>query len=266
MQRSCCSVSTGRATLSSCLISSQRRVVVHNHSSGHWTMCRRYCRHRRSATGEDFASRSNSLFLHVPEDFGGWIVISDDDVTVSMGTLAQAVEIARQAGFGLCQPAHDHNSHRSHRINEAHAFSVARLTTFVEVGPVVLVAPEWRSSVLPMPTVYGMGPGLESDWMRLSHDGCRLGVIDAVRVSHVGIPGSEYDLDGKSASFRAEIQARGGRRGTMRTDAYMARLEEEAPLVTQAGAWIRLSGEAHMVLAVVETYESRSGLSAWVGA
>jgi hypothetical protein len=160
----------------------------------------------------------NRLYAHLPADFGGWLVLADDDVVLSMGTLAQAVELAGLAGFGLCQPAHDRNSRRSHRINEAHAMSVARLTTFVEVGPIVLISPQWRNRVLPMPETYGMGPGLESEWMRLGDKGCRLGVLDAVRVSHLGIPGSEYDLEQSVAAFRAEIREQGGRRSALRTE------------------------------------------------
>ena len=64
-----------------------------------------------------------------------------------------------------------------------------------------------------------MGPGLEIKWMRLHDDGCRLGVIDAVRMSHQGTPGSEYDLEQGSAPFRAEMLTHGGHRAALRTEA-----------------------------------------------
>jgi hypothetical protein len=161
----------------------------------------------------------NRLYAHLQDDFTGWIVLADDDVVLSMGTLEQAVAVASRAGFGVCQPAHDAASRRSHRVNEAHALSIARLTTFVEVGPMVCVAPHWRRRIFPMPERYSMGPGLEIEWMGLRDEGCLLGVVDAVRMSHQGMPGSEYDLDESSAKFRAEMLVRGGRRKALRTTA-----------------------------------------------
>jgi len=159
----------------------------------------------------------NQLYARLPTNFRGFVVLTDDDVVVTSGSIAHAVATARRAGFGLSQPAHDAHSNRSHRITEARPFSVARSTTFVECGPIVIVSPAWRNTVLPMQDEFGMGPGLEEPWMRLRDQDCRLGVIDAVRIRHVGSPGADYDLQTASRAFHSSIEHFGGTRQAMRT-------------------------------------------------
>jgi hypothetical protein len=159
----------------------------------------------------------NQLHARLSANFPGFVVLADDDVIVTAGSVASAVATARRAGFGLSQPAHDARSHRSHRITEARPFTVARSTTFVECGPIVIISPAWRSIVLPMPEEFGMGPGLEERWMRLANEHCRLGVIDAVRIRHLGSPGADYDLQAPSRIFHSSIEQLGGSRHAMRT-------------------------------------------------
>jgi hypothetical protein len=144
-------------------------------------------------------------------------VILDDDVAFTTGTLRCAVRAAREAGFGLAQPAHDAASFRSHPLTEARALSIARTTTFVEIGPVVIVAPEWRHRIFPMPNPDEMGIGLDAEWSELSGEGCRLGIIDAIRVRHLAPPGSAYDMTDQLASFRRAVDSKGGYDQALRT-------------------------------------------------
>ncbi len=78
-------------------------------------------------------------------------------------------------------------------ITAARRLSIARRTSFVEIGPLFVVGPGWRDRIVPFPEARGMGWGLELEWHELHREGCALGIVDAVRVRHVGERGEGYD-------------------------------------------------------------------------
>ena len=102
---------------------------------------------------------------------GGPVVLSDDDIAFERGDVVELVEVAARAGLGLAQPAHAAGSEVSHGITRAQPRSRARLTTFVESGPLRRDRPEWTDRVLPLPRERGMGWGLELDWIDLAARG-----------------------------------------------------------------------------------------------
>jgi hypothetical protein len=159
----------------------------------------------------------NRLHEILPSGFDGYVVLCDDDVRFTTGSLEQAVDVGHRAGLALAQPAHDVQSFRSHRITEARPLITARLTSFVEVGPVVIVAPEVVNELFPLPEGLGMGPGLEASWMGLVERGHRLGIIDSVRLRHLTPPGVEYDLSTGSRVFHYALAHAGGYKGAVRT-------------------------------------------------
>ena len=121
--------------------------------------------------------------------------------------------MAARAGLGLAQPAHAAGSEVSHGITRAQPRSRARLTTFVESGPCVAIAPAWTDRVLPLPRERGMGWGLELDWIDLAAEGCRLGIVDAVQVIHLGKVGGTYDDTASGARMRDELAHGASRTG-----------------------------------------------------
>jgi hypothetical protein len=143
-----------------------------------------------------------------------WLVVSDDDVVFTRGSLVSLLVVCRRAGFDLAQPARS-DDNRTHEFNVAHditrarSLSRARLTTFVEIGPLFVVSPSWRERIVPFPEERGMGWGLELDWFSLSAQGCRLGVVDAVRVKHLGTPGGDYDFRASAHRVHQELAERG---------------------------------------------------------
>lgn len=139
----------------------------------------------------------------------GAVVLADDDIAFERGDVVRLVEVARRAGLGLAQAAHAPGSEVSHGITRARPRSRARLTTFVESGPLVAIAPEWTRRVLPLPEDRGMGWGVELDWIDLAREGCRLGIVDAARVTHLGKVGGTYDDAALRARMREELAARG---------------------------------------------------------
>jgi hypothetical protein len=137
-----------------------------------------------------------------------WIVVSDDDVVVERGGLEDLVELSARAGLDLAQPARA-ESELDHEITGARRLSRARLTTFVEIGPMFVVGPGWRNRIVPFPEERGMGWGLELEWYELFERGCALGIVDAVRVRHAGERGAGYDYRAQAHQVHAELGTRG---------------------------------------------------------
>jgi hypothetical protein len=153
----------------------------------------------------------NSLADRVPDE--GYLLVADDDVLFTRGSLRELIAVCARAGLDLAQPARsDDNSqfefNVAHAITRALRLSRARLTSFVEIGPLVVVGPRWRHSILPFPDERGMGWGLELDWHELWKSGCLLGIVDAVRVAHLGEPGGDYEASDEAERIHAELARR----------------------------------------------------------
>jgi hypothetical protein len=151
----------------------------------------------------------NGLAAELSLEPDDWIVVADDDAVFVRGSLVSFAETAAAAGLGLAQTAHALRSNISHRITWRRPFSNARLTTFVEIGPIFAVHPGWRDRVLPFPDGIGMGWGLELDWMDLRADGCRLGIVDATPVRHLAPFAAAYSPDEEVAKLERLLEERG---------------------------------------------------------
>ena len=139
---------------------------------------------------------------------GRTLVVADDDARFSRGTLVEFLELMRRYRLDLAQPAHGRGSHWTHPITRAEPLTVARETTFVEIGPLFAVAPPWVPRVCPFPEL-GMGWGLELDWLRLHDEGCRLGIVDRTRIVHLAPVGESYAKNEEGARVRAAFDALG---------------------------------------------------------
>jgi hypothetical protein len=130
----------------------------------------------------------------------GWLLLSDDDVVFPAGGVTNLLAAASMAGLDVCQPSHAISSIANWRFTRSHRLSIVRETRFVESGPTVLFSPRGRDASFPLPSPDGMGWGLEATWgdPRLE---LRLGIVDAVRIRHVGAVAVTYD--------RATEEARG---------------------------------------------------------
>ena len=68
-----------------------------------------------------------------------WVVVTDDDVVFDTGSLAAFLWAAEKAGLALAQPAHALGSFSNHEITVWKPHTMARLTTFVEIGPLFAI-------------------------------------------------------------------------------------------------------------------------------
>jgi hypothetical protein len=135
----------------------------------------------------------NQLYAKATPPMDHDVVVADDDVVFERGGLRELLEVSHAAGLSLSMPAHGAGSPHSFGITRAVPGSRARLTTFVEIGPLFAVRAEDRQAFLPFPKDIGMGWGLELTWHDLSRRGYRLGVIDEFPVQHRGRVAAAYD-------------------------------------------------------------------------
>ena len=134
----------------------------------------------------------NRLYQTVEPDACHQLIIADDDIVFTRGSLAQLLGAAILCEFGIAQPAHDWTSNYSYSINRMKPFLLARHSTFVEPGPLVVLTRPWIDQVMPFPENFGMGYGIWLLWQNLQPKGCKLGIIDCVTVKHLSPVGKGY--------------------------------------------------------------------------
>ena len=133
------------------------------------------------------------LIEHDPPEPTRSVLLADDDVFF-VGRHGQLfATIARAAELDLAMPAHVADSEHTFRVTEQKAFSTARETQFVEIGPLVLLSPRAFKDVFPFPESARMGWGLDVYWSMLASQGRRLGIVDATPMKHIGAVGASYD-------------------------------------------------------------------------
>lgn len=151
----------------------------------------------------------NLLCSLLPASADGQLVVCDDDIRFERGGLRELLTLTRASQFGLAQPAHAPGSYVNHGITRARPLTLARVTTYVESGPVVVISPEWRSRVVPFPEELGMGWGVDLLWSDLQKLGCRLGIVDGVSLRHLAPAARGYDVGPEAERLRVMMKTRG---------------------------------------------------------
>jgi hypothetical protein len=148
----------------------------------------------------------NRLLPHV--DPTRWTVVSDDDVVLPRRGIESLVAICCRMGFDIAQPAHRVDSYYSHVFTRRWPGLVARVTGFVEIGPMVVFSPAIWPLVSPFPEE-GMGWGTDVEWSNLRSVGMRLGIIDAIPLVHLSPPGMNYDVAAEVERLEKVLQSSG---------------------------------------------------------
>ncbi len=131
------------------------------------------------------------------------LVIVDDDIVFTHGSLSQLQSAASYCEFGIAQPAHHETSLCSYEITRRRNYTLARQTTFVEPGPIFVVSQPWIKHVMPFPKDFGMGWGLWLGWQNLQKHGCKLGILDCLSVKHLSPVASEYSTTIENERLRS---------------------------------------------------------------
>lgn len=180
----------------------------------------------------------NRLLADTPPEEDDHVVVVDDDASFVRGDLVAFAHTAVAGGLDLSQPAHVLWSNISHRITWMRPLSRARLTTFVEIGPIFAVSPQWRDRVVPFPDDIGMGWGLELRWMDLREQGCRLGIVDSTPVRHRTRYATAYAPDEEIKRLKQLLEERGapGWQGLRRTLSTWRPWRDQPPWLPQASS------------------------------
>jgi hypothetical protein len=126
----------------------------------------------------------NVLLATARERRPDWTLVVDDDVVFPNGFLDRFLGICEAFALDLAQPAQTLRSHSAWKVTRRRPAALARITRFVEIGPVTAFRREPAAELLPFPELR-FGWGLDLHWAALALErGWRLGVVDAVPVRH----------------------------------------------------------------------------------
>jgi predicted O-methyltransferase YrrM len=117
------------------------------------------------------------------------MVFVDDDVRLGRDFLPNYAAAVKRLGAAVAQPALTPDSDYTFPITLARKGCWARLTTFVESGPVVSMTRELLQRVTPFPASNSMGWGLDYHWSAVARaSGMKVAVVDAWPVEHTFRP------------------------------------------------------------------------------
>lgn len=164
--------------------------------------------HTTAVGGRGRFENLNLLLAEHPPGGADWLLVLDDDVELPAGFLDRFLFVCERFSFDLAQPAHRLDSHAAWSVTRRRPGSVARRTSFVEIGPVTAFARATFAELLPFPELR-MGWGLDVHWAALARArGWTCGVVDAVAVRHRVAPAaaaySREDAIAEARSFLAE--------------------------------------------------------------
>jgi hypothetical protein len=126
----------------------------------------------------------NRLLPKAADDKPDWTLVVDDDVELGPRFLDRFVAVCEGLRLQLAQPAQSLRSHSAWKVTRRRPASLARITRFVEIGPVTAFRREVAAELLPFPEVR-FGWGLDLHWAAIAAErDWRLGVVDAVPVRH----------------------------------------------------------------------------------
>jgi hypothetical protein len=143
-------------------------------------------------TGLDGGKFENlNRLLEATGDDQDWILVCDDDVDLPPRFLDRFVALCEALGLDIAQPAQSALSHAAWDVTRRRP-GIARITGFVEIGPVTAFSRRAASELLPFPELR-FGWGLDNHWAAVARErGWTLGVVDALPVRHEWQPIAEH--------------------------------------------------------------------------
>jgi hypothetical protein len=148
----------------------------------------------------------NRLAATAPSEH--WLIQCDDDVAMQSRGLRDWIRLAVKLDLDITQPGQGVGSHAAHAIVRRSRRQLARVSTFVEMGPLIAFSPQVRPHVPPLPE-HGFGWGSELHLYDLHAQGFRLGIIDAIHMWHLRPAASLYDSAQEYAVMQAMLRERG---------------------------------------------------------
>lgn len=122
----------------------------------------------------------NELLAGVSLDRYAYVLVCDDDFRVPEAFVDRYLALVGRHDLALAQPARTHGSHVEHAITEQMEGLDARLTRFVETGPLFSIRRDALRLLVPFDEAAPEGRGCEFVWpVALETAGLRMGIVDA---------------------------------------------------------------------------------------
>lgn len=151
----------------------------------------------------------NLALTRQPLDGYDWAIIVDDDITTPPGLLDLCIHVAEAADLRLFQPAHKFESYAAFELSHRYWNSLARITHFVEIGPLTALHRSTFSALLPFPPTR-MGYGLDLHWSEIARaNGWNIGFVDAMPIQHLRPVGRTYGRLDAIEEGRSFLRAHG---------------------------------------------------------
>jgi hypothetical protein len=124
-----------------------------------------------------------------------FLIIADDDVDLPRGFVVNFLALVERYQFALSQPARTSDSYIDHFITTSMPGIDARLTRFVEIGPIFCIHRTAFGVLLPFDLSSPMGWGYDFIWpIVIERNRLRMGIIDATPIGHkLRKPLTNYD-------------------------------------------------------------------------
>jgi hypothetical protein len=114
-----------------------------------------------------------------------YLIVVDDDIRVRTGFLDSFIGFQQHFNLAVAQPARTFNSFNDHKIVRRRFGSLARLTWFVEIGPLFSLRRDTFALLLPFDPDSPMGYGYDLVWPTLIRKAeKRMGIVDCCPIDH----------------------------------------------------------------------------------
>lgn len=124
----------------------------------------------------------NRLLFHADADY---YLLVDDDIVLPKGFLPKFIKIVQSIGAEIAQPALTVGSYHYFPITIQVPNVMARLTTFVESGPLVYITKRVLNQIAPFSPKNPMGWGFDIHWSSLARErGLPIAIVDSCAVDH----------------------------------------------------------------------------------
>jgi hypothetical protein len=136
-----------------------------------------------------------------------WLIFVDDDVDLPPDFLDVFLCVAELADLRICQPAHRFRSYTSWEVTQRVWNSLARVTRFVECGPITAFHRSVMPSCMPFSDTRWAW-GIDVLWSELAlQQGFKMGIIDATPIGHLRPISGSYEAETAIKEYR-ELMAR----------------------------------------------------------
>ena len=135
------------------------------------------------------------LMSSIPPDFD-YVLFFDDDIILAPNFVRDFFPIVQRMGAELAQPALTRDSFFSHQITLQDPTATARMTNFVESGPLVCMTRRFYELAQPYhDPISPLGWGYEAAWSDLGQKhALPLAIIDRCPVRHTRPVGHTYSM------------------------------------------------------------------------